>query len=55
MIVDLWCPIATPSHVLIGHLFPMAILTAVGGLFGTLFVGGRKARALGDGLRTHVP
>jgi len=28
--VDLWCPIADPSHLVLGHILPLFILSAVG-------------------------
>lgn len=32
--VDLWCPVAAPSHVLVGHVLPMAALALVGAMLG---------------------
>jgi hypothetical protein len=34
VMVELWCPVATPRHVAVGHIFPIAIVTAVGALMG---------------------
>ena len=39
LLVDLWCPVGHPAHVLLGHVLPMLILTAVGA-----FAGGYVAR-----------
>jgi hypothetical protein len=39
VLVDLWCPIANPSHMLLGHIFPMIILLAVGAISGRILVG----------------
>jgi hypothetical protein len=39
IVVDLWCPIANPAHVLLGHIVPMAILMTVGGAAGRLLAG----------------
>ena len=41
ILVDLWCPIANPAHVLIGHIAPMIILMAIGALAGRVLVGVR--------------
>jgi hypothetical protein len=34
VMVDLWCPVAAPRHVLLGHIFPMGLLALVGALVG---------------------
>jgi hypothetical protein len=41
IVVDLWCPIANPAHVLLGHIAPMLILMGIGALAGRLFAGVR--------------
>ena len=41
IVVDLWCPIANPAHVLLGHIFPMLALMAIGSLAGRLLSGVR--------------
>ncbi len=38
-IVDLWCPIAEPAHVLFGHSFPILLLAIAGALLGQRYVG----------------
>ncbi len=30
VLVDLWCPVGHPEHVLLGHVLPMLILAAIG-------------------------
>jgi hypothetical protein len=30
VLVDLWCPVADPSHVLFGHVFPLLLLSLGG-------------------------
>ncbi len=42
ILVDLWCPISYSSHVLLGHVAPLVLLTALGGLLGRRFVGIRR-------------
>jgi len=32
--VDLWCPVASVPHLLLGHVLPLGILAAVGALLG---------------------
>jgi hypothetical protein len=34
VVVDLWCPVAAPRHVLLGHIFPMGLLALVGAMVG---------------------
>jgi hypothetical protein len=43
--VELWCPVATPSHVAIGHVLPIVALMALGAMFGGRTLG---MRARGD-------
>lgn len=33
-LVDLWCPVGHPVHLLLGHLLPICSLTALGALLG---------------------
>ena len=40
VMVDLWCPVAFPLHLLVGHVLPLCILGAIG------FVLGRQLLAL---------
>jgi hypothetical protein len=41
ILVDLWCPVANPAHVLVGHICPMVLLMLVGALAGRMLVGVR--------------
>ena len=34
VLVDLWCPLTNVPHVLVGHVLPLVILAAVGGVLG---------------------
>jgi hypothetical protein len=36
--VDLWCPVAYVPHLLLGHVLPCVLSTAVGALFGKYFL-----------------
>jgi hypothetical protein len=36
--MDLWCPVSNPSHLLLGHLLPLALLGGLGALLGRYFV-----------------
>jgi hypothetical protein len=44
VLVDLWCPIGNPKHMLLGHICPMLILMAVGAISGRILVGVRPRR-----------
>jgi hypothetical protein len=41
VVVDLWCPIANPAHVLLGHIVPMLVLMAIGAISGRVIAGVR--------------
>jgi hypothetical protein len=43
VIVDLWCPLTAPAHALVGHVLPLALLVAVGALFGSRLLGLRRS------------
>ena len=34
VMVDLWCPVAAPRHVLVGHILPIGLLAAAGAAVG---------------------
>ena len=34
VMIDLWCPVAFPLHLLIGHILPLSILALVGAVLG---------------------
>ena len=42
VLVDLWCPIAGPAHVLLGHITPMLLLMGLGALAGRVLTGVRS-------------
>ena len=44
VMVELWCPLAVPDHVLAGHVLPLAVLTLAGAAYGTLRLGLRRIR-----------
>jgi hypothetical protein len=39
VVVDLWCPLSAPSHALVGHALPLAVLVVVGAALGRLTLG----------------
>jgi len=43
VLVDLWCPIAHPMHVAVGHIAPLVLLAALGGRLGARVNGVRVA------------
>jgi hypothetical protein len=44
-LVDLWCPLTNPMHVLVGHVAPLLIAMIAGALFGHFTLGVRRVRA----------
>lgn len=46
VMVELWCPLATPGHVLVGHALPIALLGAAGAAIGVRLFGIRPVRSL---------
>jgi hypothetical protein len=32
LLVDLWCPVAHPEHIALGHLLPLVLLAGAGAL-----------------------
>ena len=42
VLLDLWCPIADPSHVFFGHILPLLILSLGGVLLGRWMLGLRR-------------
>jgi hypothetical protein len=42
--VDGWCPIGDPSHVLLGHFLPLALLGVIGALVGERVLGVKTER-----------
>jgi hypothetical protein len=39
----LWCPFTSPWHALLGHVAPIAVMTAIGSLLGAAVLGVREA------------
>jgi hypothetical protein len=46
MMVDLWCPVLEPSHLVLGHALPIVLLTAAGALVVGPYVAMRGAPRL---------
>ena len=42
IMVELWCPVATPRHVAFGHILPIMVLAGLGALLGTRILGQRR-------------
>jgi len=42
IVVELWCPLALPAHVIVGHVLPLVALSAAGALFGPRLLGLRR-------------
>jgi hypothetical protein len=40
--VDLWCPVASVPHLLLGHLLPLGILAVIGAVLGQLLLSPRS-------------
>lgn len=43
LLVELWCPLADPGHVLVGHALPLAALAGLGALVGGRILAMRRA------------
>jgi hypothetical protein len=43
VMVELWCPVASPAHIAIGHVLPIVALSALGALFGARVLAVRRA------------
>jgi hypothetical protein len=44
VMVELWCPVAAPRHVLVGHVLPIAILALVGATLASRVIAMRPTR-----------
>jgi hypothetical protein len=44
VLVDMWCPVAHVEHLLLGHVLPLVLVTALGALAGRLVLGVRARR-----------
>jgi hypothetical protein len=42
VVVELWCPLALPAHVMSGHVLPLVVLAAAGAVFGPRLLGLRR-------------
>jgi len=42
VMVELWCPLAVPDHVLIGHVLPLVLLSIAGSVYGARKLGLRR-------------
>lgn len=42
VLIDLWCPVAYPPHLLIGHVLPMILLASLGAILGHRVIGLRE-------------
>ena len=40
--VDLWCPVASLPHLLLGHVLPLCILASIGALLGQILLALRR-------------
>jgi len=38
LLVDLWCPVAHPTHLLLGHVLPIAVLALAGAWIGSRWI-----------------
>ena len=45
VLVDLWCPVGAPTHLLLGHVIPTLALTALGAWPGSLVLRARRSTA----------
>jgi len=41
-LIDLWCPLTNTLHVLVGHVAPLVVATAIGAFFGRFTLGARR-------------
>jgi len=42
VMVDLWCPVAAPRHVAVGHVLPMGVLALFGAALGARVIAMRS-------------
>jgi hypothetical protein len=42
LLVDLWCPVAYPMHLLVGHVLPIVLLSAAGALLGGRWIATKR-------------
>jgi len=41
-LLDLWCPLTNPLHVLVGHVAPLVVAMGAGAIFGRFMLGARS-------------
>ena len=44
VMVELWCPVAAPRHVAVGHILPIAIVSLLGAMMGARVIAMRSRR-----------
>ena len=45
VLVDLWCPVGHPAHVLLGHVLPMLLLATIGAWPGGALIAGSRGQS----------
>jgi hypothetical protein len=45
VMVVLWCPVASPAHIALGHVLPVVVLSVIGALLGARALAVRRVRA----------
>jgi hypothetical protein len=48
VMVELWCPVAAPAHVAVGHVLPVVVLIAIGTILGRRSLAVRTTRPPSD-------
>jgi hypothetical protein len=38
VMVEMWCPVAAPAHVVLGHILPIVVLSLLGAVLGARFI-----------------
>jgi hypothetical protein len=46
VVLDLWCPVAYPRHLLIGHVGPALVLAMAGAILGRFVMGMTDSRSI---------
>jgi hypothetical protein len=46
VMVEMWCPVATPAHIAFGHILPIVVLTLLGAALGARFIALRPRGAV---------
>ena len=45
VMVELWCPVASPAHIALGHVLPIVVVSVIGALLGARALAVRRVRA----------